>query len=132
MLATEYHRKFTDLSHCCPKIPTNPREMLHLFKRGTRKKLRFMATTTPCTTYQEFFEVLLRVEDSENAPDDEDENDDRNAQQNKNRGQSSMGPRMTQNFKRSGNISGSFSGGSNLGTPRRGSRSTGNSHFQSQ
>lgn len=60
--------------------------MLRLFKRGTRKRLRSMATTTPCTTYQEFFEVLLRVEDLENAPDDEDEDDDRNAQRNTNRG----------------------------------------------
>ena len=38
-----------------------------------------MATTTLCATYQEFFEVLLRVEDLENALDDEDDGDGKNA-----------------------------------------------------
>ena len=68
MSATEYHRRFTNLSHYCPETAVNPREMLRLFKRGTCKKWRSMVTTTPCATYQEFFEVLLRVEDLENAP----------------------------------------------------------------
>ncbi|KAB2635712.1 annexin A7-like [Pyrus ussuriensis x Pyrus communis] len=36
-----------------------------------------MATSTPCSTYQEFFEVLLRVEDSENALDDSDEEEEK-------------------------------------------------------
>ncbi|XP_070668888.1 uncharacterized protein [Malus domestica] len=80
MLATEYHQKFTYLSRYCPEIVANPREKLRLFKRGTCKKWRSMATTTLCAMYQEFFEVLLRVEDSDNAPDDEDEDVGRNAQ----------------------------------------------------
>ena len=92
MSATEYHRKFTDLSSYCPETAANPKEMLRLFKKGTRKKLRYMATTTPYSTYQEFFEALLQVEDSKNAPNDEDEDDVRNAQKNSNRGQSSLGP----------------------------------------
>ena len=79
MSATEYHQKFTDLSSYYPETASNPKEMLRIFKRETHKKLRSMATTTPCSTYQEFFEVLLQVEDSENAPDDEDEDDVRNA-----------------------------------------------------
>ena len=91
-----------------------------------------MATTTLCATYQEFFLILLQVEDSENSPDDDDEGDGRNAQMNYNRGQSSLGSRMTQNFKKGGNSSRSSSGGSNSGTPHRGGRSTGSSRFQSQ
>lgn len=59
--------------------------MLHHFKKETHKKLCSMATTTPCTTYQEFFEILLHVEASKNAPDDEDEDDNKNAQKNSNR-----------------------------------------------
>lgn len=93
MSTTEYHRKFIDLSRYYPEIAGNPREMLHHFKKGTRKKLCSMPTTTPYTTYQEFFEILLRVGASENAPDDEDEN--RNAQKNSSRRQSSFGPRKT-------------------------------------
>ncbi|KAM2575780.1 hypothetical protein TB2_007560 [Malus domestica] len=54
--------------------------MLRLFKRGTCKKWHTIATSTPCATYQEFFEVLLWIEDSENAPDDKDEDVGRNAQ----------------------------------------------------
>ena len=58
-----------------------------------------MATTIPCSTYQEFFEVLLRVEDSENAPDDSDEEEEKDNNQKKNnnqdKGQSSYGPRKT-------------------------------------
>ncbi|KAM1024613.1 hypothetical protein ACFX2C_037872 [Malus domestica] len=86
MSATEYHQKFIDLSRYYPETALNPREMLHLFKRGTRKWLHYMVTTTPCITYQDFFEVLLRVEDLENAPDDEDKDDDRNVQRNNNMG----------------------------------------------
>ncbi|KAM1181720.1 hypothetical protein ACFX19_000293 [Malus domestica] len=129
MSATEYRRKFIDLSRYCPEIVVKPREMLRLFKRGTCKKWCSMATTTPCATYQEFFEVLLRVEDLENAPDDDDEDVGRNAQRYSNRGQSSLGPRRAQNFKKSGNNSGSSSKGSNSGTPQRRSRFAGGSYF---
>ena len=106
--------------------------MLRLFKRGTHKKLRSMASITPCATYQEFFEVLLQVEDSKNAPDDEDEDVGRNALRYSNNGQSSLGPRRAQNFKRSGNRSGSSSGGLNSGKAQRGGRFRCSSHFQSQ
>ena len=51
--------------------------MPRCFNKGTRKRLRSMATSTPYSTYQEFFEVLLRVEDSENAPDDSDDEEER-------------------------------------------------------
>ncbi|KAM2816846.1 hypothetical protein COP1_041036 [Malus domestica] len=85
MSATEYHQKFTDLSHYCPETIKNLREMLCHFKKRTHKRLSSMATSTPCSTYQEFFEVLLRVEDSENAPDD-DEEDNNNVQRNNNLG----------------------------------------------
>ncbi|XP_050150541.1 uncharacterized protein LOC126625510 [Malus sylvestris] len=68
MSTTEYHRKFTNLSRYCHTIAKNPREMLHQFKKGTRKRLRSLAGYTPCSTYQEFFEILLHVEDFENGP----------------------------------------------------------------
>lgn len=86
MLAIEYHRRFTDISRYCPEITANPREMLRHFNKETCKNLRSMVTITPYTTYQEFFEILLRVEALENAPDDEDEDDNSNAQHNRNRG----------------------------------------------
>lgn len=99
MLATEYHRKFTDLFLYCPEIAENPNEMLRHFKKGTRKWLHSMATSTPYFTYQEFFEVLLWIEDSKNAVhDDDDEEDNSNARW-INRGQFSYGPRKIQNFK---------------------------------
>ncbi|XP_070671680.1 uncharacterized protein [Malus domestica] len=132
MSATEYHRRFTDLSRYCLETAANPREMLRLFKRGTCKKWRNIATAIPCATYQEFFEVLLRIEDSDNAPDDENEGVGRDVQRYNNRGRSSLGPIRAQNFKNSGNSSGSSSGGSNSGTPQRGGRSTGSSRFQNQ
>ena len=59
MLANEYYKRFTDLSYYCPEIATNPVEMLRRFRLGTRKKWCFMATTNPCATYQEFYEILL-------------------------------------------------------------------------
>ncbi|KAM1262251.1 hypothetical protein ACFX2G_028012 [Malus domestica] len=86
MSATEYHRRFTDLSCYYPETAANPREMLRLFKRETCKKWRTIATFTPCATYQEFFEVLLQIEDSENTHDDEDEDVGKNAQRYGNRG----------------------------------------------
>ena len=88
MSASEYHQKFTDLSSYCPEIAENPKDMLRLFKKVTRKRLCSMATSTPCSIYQEFFEVLLRVKESENAPDDDDDDkeDNNNAHRNNNRG----------------------------------------------
>ncbi|KAM1366729.1 hypothetical protein ACFX15_000045 [Malus domestica] len=97
MSVTEYHRKFTDLSRYSPEIVGNPREMFCYFKKGTRKRLRSLATSTPFSTYQEFFDILLHVEDSDNAPDDDDDDDEdnNNDQKNNNRGQSSFGPQKT-------------------------------------
>lgn len=51
--------------HCCQPI-----RMLHQFKKETGKQLRSLAASARCTTYQEFYEALLHVEDSENAPSD--------------------------------------------------------------
>ncbi|XP_048420043.1 uncharacterized protein LOC125468402 [Pyrus x bretschneideri] len=75
MSANEYYRKFTDLSRYHPEIASNPAEMLRRFCIGTKKKWRSMSTSTHCDTYQEFYEVLLRVEDSENMPSESDEDE---------------------------------------------------------
>ncbi|KAM1152399.1 hypothetical protein ACFX19_035620 [Malus domestica] len=93
MSATEYHRRFIDLSRYCPETVANPWEMLRLFKRGTCKKWRNIATAIPCATYQEFFKVLLWIEDLDNAHDDENDGVGRNVQRYNNRGRSSLGPR---------------------------------------
>ncbi|KAM2442198.1 hypothetical protein PS1_023337 [Malus domestica] len=132
MSATKYHQGFINLSCYYPEIADNPREMLCLFKSGSCKKWRTIATSTPCSTYQEFFEVFLRVEDSENALDDGDEDVGRNAQRYSNRRQSSLGRIRTQNFKMSGNSYGSSTEGSNSCTPQRGGTSNGGSRFQNQ
>ena len=66
MTANEYYRKFTDLSRHYPDVAGNPAEMLCRFRLGTKKKWRSMATITHCDTYQDFYEILLRIEDSEN------------------------------------------------------------------
>ena len=94
MTANEYYRRFTDLSRYCPDIAANPAEMLRRFKLGTKKKWRSMATTAHCTTYQEFYEVLLRVENSENLPSESDDEEEKGSFQRKNdkgKGQSSQG-----------------------------------------
>ncbi|XP_068319781.1 uncharacterized protein [Pyrus communis] len=109
MSAIEYHWKFTDLSQYFLEIVANPAEMLQRFKWGTRKKWRFMATTTPCSTYQEFIEVLLWVEGFEKAPDDSDEEEEKG-----------------------GASSGSSNGGLNFATLRRGGKFTGGSRFHWQ
>ena len=66
-------RKFTDLSRYDPEIAANPAEMLRRFKLGTKKKWRSMATILPCATYQEFYDVLLRIEDSDKMPSESEE-----------------------------------------------------------
>ena len=77
MSTNEYYRKFTDLSRYCPEIAANPVEMLRPFRLGTRKKWRSMVTMTPCATYQEFYEILLRVKDSKNMPSDSEEEEEK-------------------------------------------------------
>ncbi|TQD92836.1 hypothetical protein C1H46_021545 [Malus baccata] len=91
MSVIKYHKKFTDLSRYCPVIAESPREMLRRFKEGTRKRPRSLRASTPCSTYQEFFEILLYVEDSKNGhDDDDDEQENGNTQKNNNKGQSSF------------------------------------------
>ncbi|XP_070667910.1 uncharacterized protein [Malus domestica] len=114
MLTNEYYRRFTDLSRYDPEVAANPVEMLHRFKLGTKKKWCSIATSTLCATYQEFYEVLLRIEDSENMPsesEDEEEKKGNQRRDDKGKGQLSQGPRKSQSFKRSGTSSSSSSGG---------------------
>ncbi|XP_068331390.1 uncharacterized protein [Pyrus communis] len=98
MSTNEYYRKFTDLAQYCPEIAENLTEMLRRFKWGTRKKWRSMATTTPYSTYQEFYEILLRVEDFENMPSDSEEEEEKDNSQkknnNKDKGQPSQRPQL--------------------------------------
>ncbi|KAM1068124.1 hypothetical protein ACFX2A_000117 [Malus domestica] len=98
MSANEYYRKFTDLSRYGPEVAANPIEMLRRFRLGTKKKLHSIATSTPYATYQEFYEVLMRNEDSENMPsesEDEEENNGNQIRYDKGKGQSSQEPRKT-------------------------------------
>ncbi|KAM1489583.1 hypothetical protein EV1_032206 [Malus domestica] len=64
MTANEYYRRFTDLSRYDQEVDANPVKMLRRFRLGTKKKWRSMATTTSYATYQKFYEVFLRIEDS--------------------------------------------------------------------
>ncbi|KAM2923032.1 hypothetical protein COP2_039316 [Malus domestica] len=73
MTANKYYRRFTDLSRYHPEVAANPVEMLCRFRLGTRKKWCSMATTVSYATYQEFYEMLLRIEDSENMPSESEE-----------------------------------------------------------
>ena len=53
-----------------------------------------MVTTTHCASYQEFYEILLRIEDSKNMSSDSDEEEEKNVNQRKDdkgKGQSSQG-----------------------------------------
>ncbi|XP_068338969.1 uncharacterized protein [Pyrus communis] len=99
--ANEYYRRFTDLSRYHPNIAGNPAEMLRHFRLGTKKKWRSMATTTPCDTYQKFYEILLRIEDFENMPSEseKEEKDGNQRKDDKGKGQALLGPHKTQSFK---------------------------------
>ena len=80
------------------EIAANPVEMLHRFKLGTKKKWRSMANILPCATYQEFYEVFLRIEESENMPSESEEAEEKVSnlkKYDKGKGQSSQGPRQT-------------------------------------
>ncbi|KAM1006216.1 hypothetical protein ACFX2A_002992 [Malus domestica] len=114
MSTNEYYRRFTDLSRYDPEVAANLVEMLRRFRFGTKKKWCSIVTSTPCATYQEFYEVLLRIEDLENMPsesEDEEEKNGNQRQDDKCKCQSSQGSRKTQSFKRSGVSSNSSSGG---------------------
>ncbi|XP_068331418.1 uncharacterized protein [Pyrus communis] len=133
MTANEYYRKFTDLSRYHPDVAGNPAEMLRRFRLGTKKKWRSMATTTHSETYQDFYEILLRIEDSENMSSDSDEEKDGNQKKDdKGKGQASLEPRQTQNFKRGGASSSSSSGGFSASGQGRGGRFSGGARGQRQ
>ena len=122
MSANEYYRKFTALSPYDQEVAANLVEMLRRFKLGTKKKWRSMETILPCATYQEFYEVLLRIKDSENMPSESDEEEVRGSNQmmhDKGKGQLSQGPLQTQSFKKSVNSSSSSSGGFSATGQRR-------------
>ncbi|KAM3001206.1 hypothetical protein FF2_037525 [Malus domestica] len=135
MSAHEYYRKFTDLSCYDPDTAGNKAEMLRRFKLGIKRKWRTFASALPCTTYHEFFEILVRMEDSDNFPsnskDDEDKNDNQK-KDDKGKGISTQGPRKTQNFKKSGASSSFSSGGFSVTCPKRGGRFAGGPRFQRQ
>ncbi|KAM2088514.1 hypothetical protein ACFX1T_032585 [Malus domestica] len=128
MSAHEYYRKFTDLSRYDSDLAGNQAEMLRRFKLGSKKKYRTFANALPCADYHEYFEILVRMEDSDNLPDSEDEEDKGNGQKKneKGKGVSIPGPRQTQNFKKSGMSSSSSSGGFSATGPRRGGGRFGN------
>ncbi|CAN6566379.1 unnamed protein product [Malus baccata var. baccata] len=136
MSAHEYYRKFTDLSRYDPDTVGNQGEMLRRFKLGSKKKWRTFASALPCADYHEFFEILVRMDDSDNLPskseDDEDKNDGQK-NDDKGKGISIPGPRKTQNFKKSGVSSSSSSGGYSItGSRRGGGRFSGGPRFQRQ
>ncbi|XP_070667502.1 uncharacterized protein [Malus domestica] len=79
--ANEYYRRFTYFSRYDPEVAANPVEMLYRFKLGTKKKWRSIATLTSCATYQEFYEVLLQIEDSENMPSESEDEEEKNGNQ---------------------------------------------------
>ncbi|KAM2270757.1 hypothetical protein ACFXTI_038167 [Malus domestica] len=77
MSAHEYYRKFTDLSRYDPDTAGNQVEMLRRFKLGTKRKWRTFASALPCNDYHEFFEILVRMEDSDNLPSDSEDDETR-------------------------------------------------------
>ena len=129
----EYYRKFTDLSIYDAETAANPAEMLRRFKLSAKKKWHTLATILPCETYQEFYEIMLRVEDSENMSSDNEEDEAKGSNQmrhDKGKGQLSQGARQTQSFKKSGNSYTSSSRGFNAIGQRRVGRHTGGPGFQ--
>ncbi|CAN6711475.1 unnamed protein product [Malus baccata var. baccata] len=127
-------RKFTNLSRYDPDTAGNQVEMLRRFKLGTKRKWRTFASALPCADYHEFFEILVRMEDSDNLPSESEDDEDKNDGQKKDdkgKGISIPGPRKTQNFKKSGASSSSSSGGYSIIGPRRGGgRFSGGPRFQ--
>ncbi|XP_068318558.1 uncharacterized protein [Pyrus communis] len=134
LTANEYYRRFTDLSRYHPEVAGNLAEMLRRFHLGTRKKWLSMTTTTHCDTYQDVYEILLRIEDSENMPSesDEEEKDGNQKKDDKGKGQASLEPRRTQNFKRGGTSSSSSSDGFSATGQGRGGRFAGGARGQRQ
>ncbi|CAN6570726.1 unnamed protein product [Malus baccata var. baccata] len=81
MTSNEYYRRFIDLSQYDLEVAANLVEMLYRFRLGTKKKWRSIVTSTPCATYQEFYEVLIRIKDSENMPSESENEEERNGNQ---------------------------------------------------
>ncbi|KAM1791160.1 hypothetical protein ACFX12_035149 [Malus domestica] len=110
--------------------------MLRRFKLGSKKKWRTFASALPCADYHKFFEILVRMEDSDNLPSESEDDEDKNECQkndDKGKGISIPGPRKTQNFKKSGASSSSSSGGYSITGPMRGDgRFSGGPRFQRQ
>ncbi|KAM2433134.1 hypothetical protein COP2_020739 [Malus domestica] len=128
MSAHEYYRKFTDLSRYDPDTAGNPVEMLRRFKLGTKRKWRTFASALPCNDYHEFSKILVRMEDSNNLPsnnEDDEEKNDNQMRDDRGKGISIPRPRRTQTFKRSGASSSSSNGGLSVTGPRRGGRFAG-------
>ncbi|KAM0962236.1 hypothetical protein ACFX2A_021871 [Malus domestica] len=135
MSANEYYRMFTDLSRYDPEVAVNPVEMFRRFILGTKKKCRSIATSTHCASYQEFYEILLRIEASKNMLSESEDEEGKSGGQrrdDKEKWQAFQEPRKTQNFKRSGGSSSSFSGGLSTNMQRRGGRFTRGPRFQRQ
>ncbi|CAN6721165.1 unnamed protein product [Malus baccata var. baccata] len=136
MSTHEYYRKFTDLSRYDPDIAGNQGEMLRRFKLGPKKKWRTFASALPCSDYHEFFEILVRMEESDKIPSESDDDEDKDGSQkrdDKGKGITIPGPRKTQNFKKSGVSSSTSSGGFNATGPRKGGgRFSGGPRFQRQ
>ncbi|XP_048436564.1 uncharacterized protein LOC125475632 [Pyrus x bretschneideri] len=134
LTVNEYYQRFTDLSRYHLDVAANPAEMLRRFRLGIKKKWRSMATTTPCDTYQEFYEILLRIEDFENMPreSEEEEKDGNQRKDDKGKGQASLGPRKTQSFKRGRTSYNSSSGGCSATGQGRGGRFAGGARGQRQ
>ncbi|CAN6725457.1 unnamed protein product [Malus baccata var. baccata] len=136
MTAHEYYRKFTDLSRYDPDKAGNQGEMLRRFKLVSKKKWRTFASALPCSDYHEFFEILVRMEESDKIPSESDDDEDKDGGQkkeDKGKGITIPGPRKTQNFKKSGVSSSSSSGGFSATGPRRGGgRFSGGPRFQRQ
>ncbi|XP_068328212.1 uncharacterized protein [Pyrus communis] len=107
LTANEYYRRFTNLSRYHSEVAAN----------------------------LEFYEILLRIEDSENMPsesEEEKENEGNQKKDDKDKGQASQRPRKTQSFKRNGASSSSSSRGFSATGQGRGGRFSGGPRGQRQ
>ena len=70
------------------EIATISVEMLRRFKLGTKKKWRSMATIYLYDTYQEFYEILLRIANSENMSGNSEKEEGKDSNLNKHKNKS--------------------------------------------
>ena len=66
----------------------NPVEMLRRFKLGTKKKWRSMVTIYLYDTYQEYYEILLRIANSESVSGNSEKEEGKDSNQNKHKNKS--------------------------------------------